>query len=322
MKGKHTLRVMTKKVSFTLELKRKYTILRGDSGTGKSTFANYIEQYNRYGNSSGVDVDCDVDVVRLLRDEDFNLENKIIVIDEGDSVLRRGDVTKLFEKSSCYFVVITRKAMGYLPYSYEEVYEFSSKELSRKYTEVTLSNVYKDSSVSVLPDLVLLEDDGSGYNFYKRFLRVDNDSCKGKDNIVNKLEKYYSTYKTIMIICDGAGIGCSLDLILKSAELHSSTNNVYIVLPESFEYLLLNAMFENSHDIMTIVNKPYDYCDSGMYQSWETFFTDILIKAGVRYKKPYSKRTMCSYYYSKPEKVFSILSDLSSDAWSTAAMEV
>lgn len=43
MKGKHTLRVMTKKVSFTLELKRKYTILRGDSGTGKSTFANYIE---------------------------------------------------------------------------------------------------------------------------------------------------------------------------------------------------------------------------------------------------------------------------------------
>lgn len=114
MKGKHTLRVMTKKVSFTLELKRKYTILRGDSGTGKSTFANYIEQYNRYGNSSGVDVDCDVDVIHLLRDEDFNLENKIIVIDEGDLVLRRGDVTKLFEKSSCYFIVITRRPLNFI----------------------------------------------------------------------------------------------------------------------------------------------------------------------------------------------------------------
>lgn len=112
MKGKHTLRVMTKKVSFTLEIKRKYTILRGDSGTGKSTFANYIEQYNRYGNSSGVDVDCDVDVIRLLRDEDFNLEDKIIVIDEGDSVLRRGDVTKLFEKSSCYFIIVTRRPLS------------------------------------------------------------------------------------------------------------------------------------------------------------------------------------------------------------------
>lgn len=114
MKGKHTLRVMTKKVSFTLELKRKYTILRGDSGTWKSTFANYIEQYNRYGNSSGIDIDCDVDVVRLLRDEDFNLGNKIIVIDEGDSVLRRGDVTKLFEKSSCYFVVSTRRQLNFI----------------------------------------------------------------------------------------------------------------------------------------------------------------------------------------------------------------
>lgn len=49
-----------------------------------------------------------------MRDEDFNLDNKIIVIDEGDSVLRRGDVTKLFENSSCYFVVITRRPLNFI----------------------------------------------------------------------------------------------------------------------------------------------------------------------------------------------------------------
>ena len=72
MKGKYKIIVQNKKLRYDLEIKRNITIIKGDSATGKTTLIDMLRSYNNLGNSSGINVSCDVPC-RVLEGSDWKL---------------------------------------------------------------------------------------------------------------------------------------------------------------------------------------------------------------------------------------------------------
>lgn len=142
MTGNYNIELTTKRVRFVFEVKKKYTIIRGDSGTGKSTFANYIMKYQLYGDSLGIDLKCDIPIKRVFNAEDFRTFNGcILVIDEGDAVLRADNIVSLFKDSDNYFIILSREKLGYLPYGCKDIYEIKSNRIQNKFYELRLVSI-------------------------------------------------------------------------------------------------------------------------------------------------------------------------------------
>ena len=103
--------------------------------------------------------------------------------------------------------------------------------------------------------------------------------------------KKYKNFN-IIIVADGAAIGCEMESLVKEQEL--SYGKLALFLPESFEWLILKSgIFGNS----TGITETYIYADSKKYESWEQYFTDLLMKLSEKdsYKK-YSKVKLPLYY--------------------------
>lgn len=125
-------------LEYKLTLKRKLTIIRGDSATGKTTM---IQMLNDALDSGTVSIDCKYKCMILT---DFtwkylmNVEHDCIYfIDEQADFIYTNLFAKMFKESSGYFVMITRKDIESLPYSINSVYKLKS---SGKYN--TIVNMY------------------------------------------------------------------------------------------------------------------------------------------------------------------------------------
>lgn len=140
MTGKYRLTVETKRLKYDFEIKRKYTVLRGDSGTGKSELYRLI----RRKSSGGVKVTCDIPV-KAFRGEIQMLNstsNSIITIDEYDiNEIGVDKIIKALQRSDNYFILITRRQLSNLSISVTEIYELHSDSYdraSKSYTETCL----------------------------------------------------------------------------------------------------------------------------------------------------------------------------------------
>ena len=65
MKGRIDIRVSNNRARFRFNLERNITIVRGDSGTGKSTLYDMVAEYTRLGEDSGVQVSAPCPCVAL-----------------------------------------------------------------------------------------------------------------------------------------------------------------------------------------------------------------------------------------------------------------
>ena len=63
MKGKHHLIVQNNRLRYELDIRRNITIIKGDSATGKTTLVDMLSQAMDLGDSSGISVSCDKEVV-------------------------------------------------------------------------------------------------------------------------------------------------------------------------------------------------------------------------------------------------------------------
>ena len=76
MKGAYQIRVKNNRNSYMFELRRNITILRGESGRGKTTLFDMIYEFNRFGKNSGVAVSCDREMIALSGDDWENVIEK------------------------------------------------------------------------------------------------------------------------------------------------------------------------------------------------------------------------------------------------------
>lgn len=124
MIGKYDIRIRNKFVTYEFCVKRKYTIIRGDSGTGKSYLCKMISE-------PSVERKCDVKL-SVLPSNNWeiilaNVQNQIIFVDESFKAIKSNDFASAMKRSDNYFVLITRHDLKAVPYSVSEIYNLSSK---------------------------------------------------------------------------------------------------------------------------------------------------------------------------------------------------
>lgn len=130
MTGKYEVSLQSKKVSYHLEVKSKYTVIRGDSAQGKSEFCRLVSE-------KGCIVTCPVKVTVLRSDVNYeallsNTQNTIYFVDESFEDIGTNKFANVMKQSDNYFVLISRRKLASIPYSVDEIYTLKSEKLERR----------------------------------------------------------------------------------------------------------------------------------------------------------------------------------------------
>ena len=304
MKGIQSVRVSNRKTDYKFELYRNITIVRGDSGTGKTTLYDMINAYTRNGAQSGVQIASSKPCVAL---EDFdwknqlrNTQDSIVFIDEGAKFAATEDFAHEIKNSDNYYVIFIRENLHQLPYSVEEIYEIKT---SKKYH--TFSRMYKKNKACVYSlssgkiadhyDTVLTEDSKAGYTFYEHYLTDSGKICvsaRGRSSIYHWLLEHRD--QKVFVIADGAAFGSEMDKIMQLQQKYPE--NITICLPESFEWTILNSGLIKDDEVAEVLTEPSEYIESKDFFSWEQFFTHFLVQKTKDTYMAYSKGKLNSFY--------------------------
>lgn len=312
MKGKYIIEVMTTKIKYKLEIKRNITIIRGNSGTGKTKLISMIRDYNADKASSGVTINCDRECIVV---DGYNWENRIqekkdsiIFIDEGNSFIKSGEFANTVKESSNYFVIITREKLSSLPYSINEIYGLRESKrygsISQIYNEAY--NLYSSfiPKDSIKPSMIITEDSNSGNDFFSKTCNsnIKCISAKGKSKVYKSIVDNPNE-RGLLFIVDGAAFGCEMEAVIQCMKEYKN-GKVYLYTPESFEWLILKSGI-----ISVSQNKledTYNYIESKDYFSWENYFCSLLKETTADTKYKYAKKKL-NPIYVKEENARKIL---------------
>ena len=314
MKGKYKVIVRNNKLHYEFEIKRNITIIQGDSATGKTTLINMLRQAENLGESSGVDVLSNVPC-RILEGVSWklilqNTAGTIFFIDEENAFINTEEFAAEVRGSDNYFVLITRENLYNLPYSVEEIYGLyaSGRYQNTKKIYQQMYRIYSDiQELPIKPELFIVEDSNSGYEFFKAVSDERNLECEsagGKSNIFSKIKNVKN--REVCVIADGAAIGPEMNGLY---EISHKKKNIHLYLPESFEWIVLKSGLIDGREIRKILETPELFIDSKKYFSWERFFTNLLIEktknSYLQYRKSAINKT---YLHSKnKEKILNCI---------------
>lgn len=305
MRGSFEVNVSRRRgTKYRFTIRRNITIVRGDSGTGKTTLYEMIADYTRLGEQSGVTVQCECPCVALT-DSDWKsqlstFENSIVFIDEGLRDLLSHDFAKAIEGSSNYYVIITRADLPALPYSVNEIYRIKTSGKFHSLVPLYVDRGgYRYSLYKALPkrdfDVLLTEDSRSGYQFFERRFKesgIDCEAAGSNANVLNWLDRHAE--EAIFVIADGAAFGAYADRVFKIQGLRR--DSLVVCLPESFEWLLLKAGIVKSNAVEEALSNPSQAIESSEYVSWERFFTDLIKKETAETPFAYKKSELGEAY--------------------------
>ncbi len=306
MKGKYHFKVRSKRALFDFTIRRNITILKGDSATGKTTLLHMLYEYLRVGRESGFTVSSDAsyfvylrkEVGRDWKDALFPLKNTIIFIEENNDFVFGRDFADFVKSSGNYFVLVNRAPFRMLPYSIHEIYEIITagkrtdiRESYHEFKELySHYPVVKHNKV----ENIITEDSCSGHQFFTTvFGTADVVSADGNGNILPVIQTLVKG--DTLVIADGAAFGAMIENCLAYLETRIDLR-VSIWLPESFEYLILKSGVIKGAELEAVLEEPADYIDSLQHESWEQFFTDLLISLTKDTAAKYSKEVLNKYY--------------------------
>ena len=304
MKGIQKIKISNKYASFSLELRRNITVVRGDSGTGKTTLFNLISEHTRLGAASGVNLSSnkrcmaltDLDWKNQLR----NTKDSIVFIDEGDQYVYSREFAEEMKASDNYYVLFVRENLHELPYSVEEIYEIKT---SGKYH--TLKKMYKPKKGFVYAGtakgkkdfrMLLAEDAKSGFQFYENYFAGSGVQCfsaDGNSGIYNWLLNHLMEQK-IFVVADGAAFGAEMNRVMELQKRFP--DRITICLPESFEWMILKSGLIATDNLEDMLANTSNYVDSEKYFSWEHFFHKYLVDITRGTYQKYTKAKIESYY--------------------------
>lgn len=166
MKGKYLVSIYDSKIRFDLELERNITIIKGKSGTGKSTFYNMVVALLSTNGTSSVHCNCR-DKLRVLDwhsnwDEEISSShNKIFVADEHTHYIFTNEFARVVRNSDNYFIFITRSGkLINLGFSVDSIFELKTEKMNSMYiTKLCKRYIYENGIVK--PELVITEDSNS-----------------------------------------------------------------------------------------------------------------------------------------------------------------
>lgn len=306
MRGSYHFRVKSKKVVFDFWIRRNITVIKGDSATGKTTLLHMLYEYLRVGRESGYAVATEVAYYVYLRREVgqswedvlYPLKNTIIFIEDNNKFVFSKEFAEFVKTSGNYFVLVSRSPLKMLPYSIHEVYEIITekkhadvKEAYHFFQEI-YSNypVMKNNKIKV----VVTEDSNAGFQFFSKLFRNSNVlSAGGNGNVLSIIQQMDEG--DILAVVDGAAFGAMVENCLE----YFGTQNgkrISIWMPESFEYLILISGVVAFGELEEILSATSDYVDAMDYESWERYFTKLLMSVTETEVYKYSKSSLNEYY--------------------------
>ena len=271
------INLKTNKLEYQMEIRHKYSLIRGLSGCGKTKFYELVTTYaaDKYS------VRCEgySKIVSLpMNSTDLGnykeLENYVIVMDEDCVFLHQADTASMLKNSNNYFVIISRSVkFNYLPIELDDIFLMKS---SGKYH--FLEPFYSDEMryrdyISI--DFLYCEDSNSGKRFLSElFPNLKIDDAAGKDNLVNKIKS--GGYRNIAIILDSIGISTEFDNIYNEI-IDSPNYNVFLVDWYSFEgHLLKYKNFEP--DFMESIDRPIEDLEEYIYDKLKLYLPRLTKK--------------------------------------------
>lgn len=308
MKGKYNITVKSRRIQYKFTVLRNITILRGDSATGKTTLIDMIAAYQENGEASGVTVQskkqCTVLTGIRWQENLAMIHDSIVFIDEGDKFVASEDFARAVKNTDNYYVIATRASLFDLPYSIKEIYGIKNVSGNRyQGTKRLYAEFYPlcrvDNELTAKPDLVITEDSKSGYQFFDNYFSEYGIKCisaESKAKIYNELIE--REYNTVLVIADGAAFGPEIERVLSL----KNAKKIMLFLPESFEWIILRSGVVKDTEINAMLEKPYDYIESGKYFSWERFFTDVLTEKTKGTYLKYDKSQLNKSYINPNEK--------------------
>lgn len=285
MKGKHIVGITSRRAEYRLELERKITVIKGKSGTGKSSVIRLVSDYLELGKDSGIKVTVS-SLTRLLvltNSSDWDtvmpsLRNTIIFFDEDVRYIYTEAFQKALWTADCYAVIISRSGQFTgLPFAVSSIYELVT-ERNGKNTITSMYHLYEEKHKRNDFDLVVTEDSNSGYEMAKyafdsEKMRVI--SAGGNASVYRTLMKNGGENDQICVDVDGAAFGPYIEPVLKFAELQGT---ISVSAPESFEFILLHLDSVMKHLSLDHgeLSRTYDFCDSKDFITWERYYENLL----------------------------------------------
>lgn len=301
MKGTHKVVIQAKRIRFTFTLRRNLTIVRGDSATGKTTLVDMVQQHMDNPTGSPVEITCDKKCCALAgalwKDTLSGIHDSIVFIDEGNEFVETPDFARTIAATDNYYVIVTRESLPTLPYSVEEIYgiHYTGKygQLQQVYNE--FYRIYGDyhSLEKVKVTKVITEDSGSGFDFFNDIYGKQGIVCKPANGKSNMFSVASRENGELLLIADGAAFGPEMD---RMDELMKRNQKIHLYLPESFEWLILEAGVFSDNGLTEMLQDPAKYIECGVYFSWERFFTDYLVTISHGGYLQYSKKQLNPNY--------------------------
>lgn len=309
MRGRYQIVVKTRKIQYSFWINRNITIIQGDSARGKTVLVDLIREYQENGNTTGVEVICERECVvisgnRNWQENILRYEGKkcIIFIDEGKAFVSSEEFAKLVKSSDNYFVLVTRENLYQLPYSVREIYTITERGKYRETNAVLneFERIYQTNSEGMTPaQLIVTEDKNAGYTFIADLCNTHGIKCtsaEGNSNIESCIVQREE--KKVTLIVDGAAFGAYVNRVYEKIKASKSTQYT-LIMPESFEYLLLRTKLIPVKELNNILLNTWDYVESSKYFSWERYFNDLLTDVTKNTIAAYNKDKLNNYYRSE-----------------------
>ena len=306
MKGSYWFRAKSKKVLFEFSIRRNITVIKGDSATGKTTLVRILYEYLRMGKQSGYAVSTNVSYYVYIRDEVgrdwkdalYPLKNTVVFIEENNEFVFTKEFASFVKKSGNYFVFVTRAPLKMLPYSIHEIYEIitDGKRTDIKESYHEFREIYSNYPIIENNKIqnIVTEDSNSGYQFWTHAFKNSHvTSSNGNGNLIKQVEELGPG--DALVIADGAAFGSLMESCMSSFQVQTD-RRISLWLPESFEYLILTSGVLKSEKITQILENISEYVECEKYESWESFFTELLVTLTAGRVEKYSKNVLNAYY--------------------------
>lgn len=292
MKGKYAVIIHDARVRYELIIERQVTIIKGNSGTGKTTLISMVTELIRKGKSSGMHCNC-TDKLEILYNPKMYSEEiksnhgKIYFLDEDEIFIQTKEFAEIVQGSDNYYVIVSRYGrFDWLTYSVNSIYELGTERVG-DISVTRLVDRFNNSIKRIMPDLVVTEDSNSGFNMMSHiFSDVKVISANGRDNVYNIVNNNLNRYKSIYVIVDGAAFGSCVGRL----EDYVIEGTICLYTPESFEWMLLSTKKVNQFIKSSELSETYNYCDSKDYITWERYYYALLknissVNLHVKYAK-------------------------------------
>lgn len=257
-----------------------------------------IDDYLEYGDTLDVEVDTNIQDIQLLKRDTKDWVSKlrehrdaVFFADESFPYL----VTEVFsaelDASGSYLVCASRASFGRLSFAIDSIYALKSEPRKEGGLYTRAYNMYVNEYYPMKPTCVITEDLTSGHDIVEHIVNVGVISAGGNANVKATVEKNLGD--SLYVIVDGAAYGQFIRRLLSACKGY---DNVKIVAPECFEWLLLNT-YVFKRFLTDELTATYKYADTIKYGTWENYYEALIRTLIQRYPKGhYNKETWNELY--------------------------